>query len=338
MANKTMPEMPYRPDPKFPSEHHLSGSSLWQWRHQALVQAQALIETLVEPLSPDHPTPNWSRELDWLLQVVTDLDALALRLETYRHRSEIPLSLSLEQLESLWQQRLVQRVPLQYLLGSADWRNFNLHVSSAVLIPRPETETIIDLALAAHPLPVNSPCDWADLGTGSGAIALGLALAFPAATIHTVDISPAALDVARQNVRRFSCEASPTTQLEQRVKFYHGSWFEPLTGLAEQLTGIVANPPYIPTAMLPGLQPEVARHEPHLALDGGPDGLACLRKIIQTAPAYLKPGGILLLEMMQGQDELVLELIQQTGAYQNSQIHTDLARVKRFAQAQRQLQ
>jgi release factor glutamine methyltransferase len=325
------------PDLKLPVTSLTSGAALWQWRQQSLARLATSDEPTPKQPAADQAAPNWQRELDWLLQSVSDLDALSLRLETYRQRAAIPLCFSLEQLDQLWQQRLIQRVPLQYLLGRAAWRDFDLQVSPAVLIPRPETEQIIDLALAAD-LQENSPkspSHWADLGTGSGAIALALALAFPAATIHAVDISAAALQVARANVAQYSQVFSSGGGLEQRLRFYQGSWFEPLAAWSGQFTGIIANPPYIPSATVAGLQPEVARHEPHLALDGGPNGLTCLRTIIQTAPAYLRPGGILLLEMMQGQDQAVQALMQQTGQYQAIQIYPDLAGINRFAQAQR---
>jgi release factor glutamine methyltransferase len=329
------------PDLKLPATSLTSGAALWQWRQQSLAQVATSVEPTPKQPAAEQAAPNWQRELDWLLQSVSDLDALSLRLETYRQQAAIPLRFSLEQLDQLWQQRLIQRMPLQYLLGRAAWRDFDLQVSPAVLIPRPETEQIIDLALAAHlqESAAANPSHWADLGTGSGAIALGLALAFPAATIHAVDISAAALQVARANMTQcsqaFSQAFSSGHGLEQRLQFYQGSWFEPLAAWSGQFTGIIANPPYIPSATVADLQPEVVRHEPHLALDGGPDGLTCLRTIIQTAPAYLRPGGILLLEMMQGQDQAVQALIQQTGQYQAIQIHPDLAGINRFAHAQR---
>jgi release factor glutamine methyltransferase len=204
-----------------------------------------------------------------------------------------------------------------------------LQVSPAVLIPRPETEILIDLVVAASEQIVRSsyPQQWADLGTGSGAIAIGLARALPNAIIHAVDTSPAALAVARQNVQ--------AQRLSARIHLYQGSWLTPLVALKGQLTGIVSNPPYIPTEIIADLQPEVVGHEPHLALDGGTDGLGCLREIIATAPDYLTPSGILLLEMMQGQSEAVKQLLETNGAYTHIQIHPDLSGIQRFASAQR---
>ncbi len=290
--------------------HKTSGLELWHWRQQA--QQQARLAEI--PLA----------EVDWLLQELVGLDRLSLRLETFKHMAEIDLRYSLADLNQLWQQRL-QHVPVQYLAGTVTWRQFSLVVSPAVLIPRPETELLIDLVLAAD-LRTGQPGNWADLGSGSGAIALGLAEAFPQAQIHAVDISPAALEVAQQNAKR--------TGLAARIQFYQGAWFEPLGALRGQLDGMVSNPPYIPQPLLAGLQPEV-QQEPQLALDGGADGLDCIRTLIANAPDYLKSGGLWLIEMMAGQAETVAALLAQQGDYRDILIHADLAGIPRFAMAYR---
>lgn len=196
------------------------------------------------------------------------------------------------------------------------------------MIPRPETECLIDLAVAAVQ---NSDRNleqghWVDLGTGSGAIALGLAAALPAAIIHAVDYSSDALAIAQKNAQNLGANS---------IKFYQGSWWQPLEFLKGQVSGMVANPPYIPTSLVPQLQPEVANHEPFLALDGGSDGLNCIRHLIETSPVYLQPGGVWLIEMMAGQAEIVTELLQNQGNYCNIEIHADLAGIERFALAYR---
>jgi release factor glutamine methyltransferase len=303
----------------------VTGHVLWQWRqcslqkacdHSASGESAASAKTL-------------SQELDWLLREVTGLGYSALRLETYKDQSAIPLSRSLDELTQLWRQRYQQRVPLQYLLGIAPWRDLDLVVSPAVLIPRPETEELIDLAQQAIAnLPTaDTPQQWADLGTGSGAIAIALALAFPSAEIHGVDLSSSALSIAQQNVDKVG--------VSDRVSLHQGSWLEPLKSLPGKFMGILANPPYIPTTQIAQLETEVAAYEPRLALDGGADGLDCLREIIATAPNYLQSGGILLLEMMFGQAATVRQLLQQQGSYQNVQIHADLCGIERFALAHR---
>ena len=289
----------------------VSGAALKQWRRDARAQA----------LAADIPI----EEVDWLLRELTGLDRLTLRLEIFRDGAELSLPLSLADLTDLWQQRVRDRVPVQYLTGTAPWRQFTLHVSPAVLIPRPETELLIDLALAAAPDFLSSP--WADLGTGSGAIALGLATGFPLAQIHAVDCSPEALAIARINAQVYG--------LGDRIQFHLGSWLQPLTHLRGQLGGIVSNPPYIPSQMVQELQPEVAQHEPHSALDGGADGLTCVQQLVRESPEYLRSGGVWLVELMAGQAIAVAELLHQNGSYREIQIHPDLAGIDRFVLAHR---
>lgn len=290
----------------------VSGESLYHWRKQA--QAQA-IEAAI-PVA----------EVDWLLQAA-GLDRLALRLESFRTNPKLLLNYSLSELDQLWQRRVQQRVPVQYLVGTVFWRRFSLTVSPDVLIPRPETELLIDLAITAAGQTSLRQGHWADLGTGSGAIAIGLADAFPQAAIHAVDQSSNALKIAQQNAHQLG--------IADRIRFYQGSWFTPLQHLRRQLSGIVSNPPYIPRSMVAELQPEVAQHEPHLALDGGEDGLDCIRHLISHAPTYLESGGVWLIEMMVGQAETVAALLHSQGDYHTIQIHADLAGLDRFALAYR---
>jgi len=298
----------------------VSSLELQQWRSAALGQAALLKQT--------NPA-DFRVELDWLLQVRAGLDRLSLRLLATAETAPIKLQVPLAELTCLWQHRLRQNVPVQYLAGVADWRHFSLAVSPAVLIPRPETELLIDLAIAAgETIGGNSDqAHWADLGTGSGAIALALAEGMPAAFIHAVDCSAPALEIAQQNAAAWG--------LAQRIQFYQGSWLEPLSALKGGLSGVVSNPPYIPTQMISELQPEVALHEPRVALDGGADGLDCIRHLISTAPEYLRPRGVLLLEMMAGQAQPVATLLRQSGNYDNIQIRPDLAGIERFAVAHR---
>jgi len=292
-------------------EFVISGTELWEWWQWARQTAIA-----------HHIPPT---EADWLLLNCTNLDRLSLRLGSFKQQ-QVRMAISPDTLKSLWLQRIEQRFPVQYLVGRTTWREFSLQVSPAVLIPRPETELLIDLALQAVPTPhspLPTPLHWADLGTGSGAIAIGLATVFPDATIHAVDVSEAALAIAQTNAAAYG--------LTKRIHFYQGCWLEPLGHLKGQLSGIVSNPPYIPSQQVLELQPEVTRHEPHLALDGGDDGLDCIRQLVATAPNYLQPGGIWLIEMMAGQAEQVSNLLRQNGNYDNIQIHRDLAEIERFA-------
>jgi release factor glutamine methyltransferase len=286
----------------------VSGLELWQWRRDAKASA------IAAALSPD--------EVDWLLQELAGLDRLSLRLESFKTVGEIPLKVSLETLKQLWQQRIESRVPVQYLAGVTPWRDLELAVSPAVLIPRPETELLIDFALELAP---DASGHWADLGTGSGAIAIGLAKAFPKARIHAVDQSAEALAIAEQNAQTLGLS---------NIQFYQGSWFEPLGHLKGQLSGMISNPPYIPSQMVLELQPEVRLHEPHSALDGGVDGLDCIRELVAIAPEYLTLNGLWMIEMMSGQAELVTELLIQ-NKYQKIEIRKDFAGIERFAIARK---
>ena len=290
-----------------------SGQEVWQWWQEA---QQSAIAADIPPT-----------EATWLLQQSSALSNLDVRLERFKDQSQIELAIPLEELVQRWQQRIQQRTPVQYLAGSTPWRNFQLKVSSAVLIPRPETELLIDLALRLLPPDCPSPSHWTDLGTGSGAIALGLAIAFPHATIHAVDCSSEALAIAQFNAEAYT--------LTNRIQFYQGVWFEPLAHLKGCLAGMVSNPPYIPSQMVLELEPEVAQHEPHLALDGGNDGLDCIRHLVTIAPEYLRSGGIWLIELMSGQAASVVALLETNGNYRDVQIHQDLAGIERFVSALR---
>lgn len=300
-----------------PFRAQISGPALWAWRSQAMEQAQT-----------SHIDP---AEVDWLLRGLCQIDALSLRLGTLAQVAGVPSQVALAELIARWQQRVSDRVPIQHLVGQTSWRDLTLRVSPAVLIPRPETELIIDIVVAQV---AQSPQAealqqgvWVDLGTGSGAIALGLAQVFPHAEILAVDVSAAALAIARQNAVENS--------LSDRVQFLQGSWFEPLKSWQGNLAGMVSNPPYIPSAIVPTLEPEVANHEPHLALAGGDDGLDAIRQLASTAPDYLQSGGLWLVEHMQGQAADIMALVAATNQFQAIQSVPDLAGCDRFVLAYR---
>lgn len=292
----------------------VEGQALADWRKKA--QAEAI----AAQIAPE--------EVDWLLQQCTDLDKLSLRLGTFASQDRISCTYSLTALSQIWQKHCLERCPIQYLVGAAPWRHFLLQVSPSVLIPRPETELLIDLVLdQIRHYPELATGNWVDLGTGSGAIALGLASVLPQASIHAVDQSADALAIAVSNAQKYD--------LADRIQFYQGSWWQPLTTLRGKIAGMVSNPPYIPSSDLPGLQPEVAHHEPRLALDGGEDGLTAIRYLINTAPAYLQSQGLWLIEMMAGQAPQVETLLREQGSYDAIQIFKDLAGIERFALALR---
>ena len=288
----------------------ITGKELWGWRRWA---TQLAVNKNVS-----------SYEVDWLLQSVAGIDKLTLRLESIGDEELVSISGGIDRLSQLWIDRVDDRQPVQYLIGKTFWRDFELIVSPAVLIPRPETESIIDIAVAES-TQIQKQGLWVDLGTGSGAISIGLAHELPDATIYAVDCSLDALDVARTNATRLGGF--------DRIHFSQGSWWSSLGHLRGKLSGMISNPPYIPSDQVLRLQPEVAQHEPHLALDGGIDGLDAIRLLVDTAPEYLQIGGIWLIEMMAGQGEMVRQLLIQQGSYTDIQIIDDLAGLDRFVLA-----
>lgn len=289
----------------------ISGQELSQWRQQAIADLEQA------QLSP--------KEVDIFLQAVTDLDTLSLRLQSFREREKIPLSYSWSEITKRWQKRLQARVPLQYLLESVVWRNFTLKVSPEVLIPRPETELLIDIV--GETVRGEEGGIWVDLGTGSGAIAIGLASILTKAEIYAIDYSQTALAIAKENIIN--------TGFADRIILKQGSWWTPLEKWKGQISGMLSNPPYIPSAEILDLQIEVREHEPRLALDGGEDGLTALRYLVATAPDYLRSGGLWLVEMRAGQGEKVAQMLENQGNYRQIQIINDLAGFDRFVLAER---
>ena len=289
----------------------ISGQELSQWRQQAIADLEQA------QISP--------KEVDIFLQAVTDLDTLSLRLQSFREREKIPLSYSWSEITKRWQKRLQARVPLQYLLESVVWRNFTLKVSPDVLIPRPETELLIDIV--GETVRGDDGGIWVDLGTGSGAIAIGLASILTKAAIYAIDYSPTALAIAQENIIN--------TGFADRIILKQGSWWTPLGKWKGQISGMLSNPPYIPSAEILDLQIEVREHEPRLALDGGEDGLTALRYLVATAPDYLRSGGLWLVEMRAGQGEKVAQMLENQGNYRQIQIINDLAGFDRFVLAER---
>jgi release factor glutamine methyltransferase len=190
--------------------------------------------------------------------------------------------------------------PLQHLLGWEEFRGLRLGITPDVLVPRPETEGLVDFALAR----LAGARRIADVGTGSGAIACALATALPEALVLAVDCAAPVLAVARGNVAALG--------LEGRVRVVAGDLLEPLAGEAP-LDGVVANLPYLPSGLIASLPREVAAFEPHGALDGGPDGLALVARLVAEAPGLLAAGGWLVLEVGDDQAERVTGLVAAAG-------------------------
>jgi release factor glutamine methyltransferase len=194
------------------------------------------------------------------------------------------------------------REPVSHILGRKGFWSVELKVTRDVLTPRPDTETVVDAMLKS--LPAEEPIRLLDLGTGSGAILLALLAERPAWSGVGVDISPAALEVARGN--------AALLKLEDRASFLHASWTEGQPDAA--FDAVASNPPYIRSHEIAGLEPEVSVHEPRLALDGGADGLDAYRLLAPEVLRVLKPGGVFALEIGYDQGKAVDALMKAAGA------------------------
>ncbi|MHB1292142.1 MAG: peptide chain release factor N(5)-glutamine methyltransferase [Sulfuricella sp.] len=213
-------------------------------------------------------------------------------------------------------QRRLRGEPIAYILGEREFYSLNFKVTPAVLIPRPETELLVELALA-H-IPAGHPCQVLDLGTGSGAVAVTLALHRPQAEVVAVDQSAAALEVARENAQRLGAG---------NLRLIQSDWYSALG--EDEFDLIVSNPPYIAAAD-PHLGQGDLRFEPAAALASGADGLDDIRTIVRGAATHLKPGGWLLFEHGYDQAATCRELLAQTG-FQQVGSSTDLAGIARVS-------
>jgi release factor glutamine methyltransferase len=243
-------------------------------------------------------------------------------LKTGRVRLYVDLDRPLSKDELATFRSLIERrmagEPTQYLTGVKEFYNRSFKVDARVLIPRPETELLVEAAL--HALPKDAPSRALDVCTGSGCIAISLAAERPQASVLATDLSPEACALARENAEALGVGA--------RVTISQGDLFAPVPEDARfQL--VVSNPPYIASWEIPGLSVEV-RREPHLALDGGQDGLAVIRRVIEGARRYLLPGGLLAMEIGETQGTAVRELLQAAG-YQDARVEKDLERRERLA-------
>jgi release factor glutamine methyltransferase len=212
--------------------------------------------------------------------------------------------------------RRCSREPMAYILGEREFWGRPFEVTPDVLIPRPETELIIEEALELFPAG-RAPAVIVDAGTGSGCLAVALALEFPEARVIATDISEAALAVARRNAAK--------NGVGDRIDFRAGDLLAPVTEIADL---IVSNPPYVASGDAPGLVPEVRDHEPHVALFAGGDGLALFGKLFPSAAPRLRPGGRLIVEVGYDQDERVAALASRDG-WTLSHVRQDLQSITR---------
>ena len=214
--------------------------------------------------------------------------------------------------------RRVAREPLPYITGHREFFGLDLVVDARVLIPRPETELLIEHALRIA-RPVSGSMEIADVGAGSGAIAVTLAVHLPHATLYALDDSAGALAVTAENARRHNVAG--------RVHCRQGDLLAPLSGPADL---IAANLPYVTTGEWAELLPELRDYEPRAALDGGPDGLDAIGRLLATAGPYLRPGGALLLEIGASQGVAVTALARRCFPAADVQLHRDYAGLDRL--------
>lgn len=250
-------------------------------------------------------------DAEWLLAGVLEVPRLTLHLALDRALPGATLARYAEAVR-----RRARREPLQHVLGWEGFRGLRFELSPDVLVPRPETETLVAWALELLP---PGPCRVLDLGTGSGCVACAIAVERPDARVVATDVSPAAAALARRNAATLGLDARVRVVVADLLDGLHGAW-----------DLVVANPPYLPSAMLPSLAPEVARHEPAGAVDGGPDGLAVIRGLVAGAPRALRPGGALVLETAGGDQAGDVAALMQRAGLGALGVRRDLAGVARF--------
>ena len=230
------------------------------------------------------------------------------------------LKKNLDFLESAWEEHLFESRPIQYLCEKVFWRNLKLKVTNKVLIPRPETELIVDIVLKIFGKK-SQKLFFAELGTGSGAISIALAIAYPLWNGIATDIDQDVLEIATENYIN-SCNHS-------NLRFCCGHWWNPLESLKGKLDLAISNPPYIPKQTYERLTKDVKNFEPKIALLGGEDGLKHIREIIQKAPLFLKDKGWLILENHFDQGEKVKQLLLK-NKFTSIEILNDLSGIGRF--------
>lgn len=252
-------------------------------------------------------------EAEWMLAHALGIE----RFELYAS-PERPLSpTEQERLQQLIERRCAGE-PLQYLIGSTEFYSCHLELAPAALIPRPETEELVERMVRDYAV---APARVLDLGTGSGAIAIALARAWPTSSFVAVDLSAEALALARRN--------AVLNGVAERIRFVQSDWFSAIDG---EFDLIVSNPPYVPTRYLTYAQREL-HYEPRIALDGGESGVEALARIIRASPKYLGSHGALYLEIGCDQGARVRELLRQSGAFGQIEILQDMSGHDRFARA-----
>jgi len=252
-----------------------------------------------------------------LLSGISRSEINSLRIKPHK---VINMRVSLDSMREKWNEFIENKKPIQYLSNSCYWRDLNLEVNKNVLIPRVETEQITEIVLN---LIRDSTKELllTDLGTGSGAIAISLALKSSLWTVIATDIEEKAIKLARKNFKKYS--------QRNNLKLLCGNWWQPLNKYAGRIDIAVSNPPYIPLKVYNNLSIAVRNYEPKRALHGGDDGLLHIREIIKGAPKYLKRNGWLLLENHFDQAQKVKTLMYENG-FECIEIIKDLYGIGRF--------
>ena len=259
--------------------------------------------------------PSARVDAEWLLAGLLGVGRVAVRLELSQ---AVPPSLAERYARAV--SRRVSREPLQRILGWEEFRGIRVGLSDAVLVPRPETEALVEWALALLSARGDRRLLAIDVGTGSGCIACALATERPDLDVVAVDVSPAAAAVARENARALG--------LTSRVSVVAADVLVGLRGGRADL--IVSNPPYLLSALLPELSPEVSLHEPRLALDGGRDGLAVIRRLVAVARRVLRPSGALVFETAGGDQASAAAALLRGAGWDRVAVRPDLAGIDRF--------
>jgi release factor glutamine methyltransferase len=303
----------------------------WTQDVTTLARARQLVrEALLQGLAPGHGDRRTVSELALEADLLIAYALRCSRLDLYREPARQLSPYELAAVDALLQRRLHYE-PLAYILGQRDFSGLSFAVDARVLIPRPETETLVEAALAwarSRSLPGEGPAGaglaLADLGTGSGCVAVALAIHLPGARIIATDSSAEALEVARTNVRSYG--------LEDRITLLQADLYPPNEG---PFDAVIANLPYVPDGEYARLPKEIREHEPPHALRGGPDGTLYLRRCIQLAPAHLRSDGALFLEFSPPQRRALVALARRTFPGATITVHHDLAKRPRVLEVVR---
>ena len=283
-------------------DNFIAGKTFLEWRKKMILKGGKKVD------------------FDWLLDIGAGVSWSKLQNIILNPEQCFSLEIPTEEIEVIWESHLQDQTPLQYLISKCPWRDFELEVSAEALIPRQETEFLIDFALKKV---INFNFGrWADLGTGSGPLAIALAQSLPNWKGHAVDISKDALGLARRNLKSLAPNA--------KVNFSLGDWWQPLQKWWGSFDLVLSNPPYIPSDLIGELEPVVKNHEPRIALDGGQDGMIASKKIIIGASHGLAKGGWLILEHHYDQSDKIIKFMKDIGMEEVS-FEKDLNGIKRFA-------